>query len=324
MKQNPVAPILFSLCLALGAAGTAVAQDPAPDEAVAIDDVVVTARRAGAPMWEISRGDSTVILVGAINGVPRDFAWRPEALETATARSQRVLSPTEGRASVSDILRLLWRIRTVGVLPAGTTTADYLSPEQQARLEAVMADRRGESWRIQGFVPLSFDLLEEAGYERRGGRDAVDAVRWAAREARIPVTPVGTLRGDEMVDNLITAPPQTYLPCVEASIAAAEAGPEGAAARLEAWRSLKVAEVLATPLDRALNLCWPSGDPEIAPVLRSQWAEATQAALAQPGVTMGVASLRILAEPGGVLDQLEAQGLDVVGPPWKAEAAAPQ
>jgi len=210
------------------------------------------------------------------------------------------------------------------VLPAGTTTADYLSPEQQARLEAVMADRRGESWRIQGFVPLSFDLLEEAGYERRGGRDAVDAVRRAAREARIPVTPVGTLRGDEMVDNLITAPPQTYLPCVEASIAAAEAGPEGAAARLEAWRSLKVAEVLATPLDRALNLCWPSGDPEIAPVLRSQWAEATQAALAQPGVTMGVASLRILAEPGGVLDQLEAQGLDVVGPPWKAEAAAPQ
>jgi hypothetical protein len=305
----------------VGSAGAVAAQDHPQDEAVAIDDVVVTARRAGAPMWEISRGDSTVILVGGIAGVPRDFAWRPEALEAATARSQRILSPTEGRASVSDLLRLLWRIRTVGVLPSGTTTADYLSPEQQARLEAVMADKRGESWRIQGFVPLSFDLLEDAGYERRGGRGAVEAVGRAAREARLPMTPVGLLRGDELVDNLITAPPQTYLPCVEASIAAAEAGPEGAAARLEAWRSLKVAAVLETPLDQALNLCWPSGDPEIAPVLRTQWAEATQTALAQPGVTMGVAPLRILAEPGGVLDQLEAQGLDVVGPPWKAQAA---
>ena len=323
MNQNRVASIMFSLCLTFGAAETAAAQDPAPDEAVAIDDVVVTARRAGAPMWEISRGDSMVILVGAINGVPRDFAWRPEALEAATARSQRILSPTEGRASVSDLLRLLWRIRTIARLPAGTTTADYLTVRQQARLEAVMADQRGDAWRTQSFVGLSFDLLDEAGYER-GGRGAVDAVRRAARESRVPVKPVGVVRGDELIDNLITAPPQTYMPCVEASIAAAEAGPEGAAARLAAWRSLKVVEVLATPLDQALNLCWPSGDPEIAPVLRSQWAEATQAALAQPGVTMGVASLRILAEPGGVLDQLEAQGLDVIGPPWKAEVAAPQ
>jgi hypothetical protein len=54
-------------------------------------------------------------------------------------------------------------------------------------------------------------------------------------------------------------------------------------------------------------------------LLRTQWREATQTALAQPGVTMGVAGLRILAEPGGVLDQLEAEGLDVVGPDWKAD-----
>ena len=56
--------------------------------------------------------------------------------------------------------------------------------------------------------------------------------------------------------------------------------------------------------------------------MREQWRTATQTALAQPGVTMGVASLRILAEPGGVLDQLEAEGLDVRGPDWKAEPEA--
>jgi hypothetical protein len=98
--------------------------------------------------------------------------------------------------------------------------------------------------------------------------------------------------------------------------------------RLEAWRSLKAPEVLATPLDRALNVCWPSGDPDIAPVLRTQWREATQESLNQPGVTLGVASLRILAEPGGVLDQLEAEGLDVIGPDWKpgqsTQATPPQ
>ena len=39
------------------------------------------ARRSGAPMWTVSRGDSTLILVGSIRSIPRDVTWRPEALE---------------------------------------------------------------------------------------------------------------------------------------------------------------------------------------------------------------------------------------------------
>lgn len=293
----------------------ALAQEPPVDT---VDEVVVVARRAGAPMWTVERGGSTVILVGAIAGVPRDYAWRPEALEAATRRSQRILYPTEGRASFSDILRLLWRIRTIARLPRGQTTADVLPPELQARLERVMADERSDAWRTQSLVGLGFDLTEKAGLER-GGRGAVDAVRRAARQARVDGAPVGFVRGDEMIESLISAPPQTYVDCIAASVAAAEIGPDGAAARLDAWRSLRVPEVIAAPLDQALNLCWPSGDPEIAPELRRQWTEAVQSALAEPGVTLAVAPLRLLAEPGGVLDQLDAAGLDPAGPPWKAD-----
>lgn len=268
-------------------------------------------------MWTVTRGDSTVILVGSISGVPRDFAWRPEALQAATARAQRVLYPTEGRASMSDMLRLVWRIRTITTLPEGTTTADYLPPDLQARIEVLMADEN-QRWRTQSLIGLGFDLLEMAGRERRSS-GATDVVRRAAREARLPGEPVGIIRGDEMVEGLISNPPAQYIPCIAVAAAAAEAGPDGAVERLEAWRSLRVADVLANPLDQALNLCWPSGDPEIAPALREQWRTATQTALAQPGVTMGVAPLRILAEPGGVLDQLEAEGADILGPDWKAE-----
>ena len=296
----------------------AVAQEvPGPD-ATTVDEVVVTARRAGSPIWQVEQGGSMVILVGAIGGVPRDFAWRPEALEAATARSQRILYPQQAEASISDLLRLVWRMRTIARLPNGTTSADHLSPALQARLEAVMAGERGDGWRTQSFVALGFDLLEKAGLER-GGRGATDAVRRAAREADVDGKPVGIVRGDELIDNLITQPPSIYLPCIEAAIAAAEAGPSGAAERLEAWRSLRVPDVLATPLDKALNVCWPSGDPEIAPLLRTQWAQAATAALGEAGVTLAVAPLRILAEPGGVLDQLEAQGLEVTGPVWKPE-----
>lgn len=321
MNHRPTRHVALCAALLLAAASGPLSAAPAQaqDEAVdTVEEVVVTARRAGAPMWTVEQGGSTVILVGAIAGVPRDYAWRPEALEAATARSQRILYPMYAQASFSDILRLLWRIRTIASLPKGQTTADVLPPELQTRLERVMADERNDRWRTQSLVGLGFDLLEKAGLDR-GGRGASDAVRRAARRAKVEGEAVGTVRGDDLIENLISAPPQIYIPCIEAAVAAAEAGPEGAAARLDAWRTLKVPAVLATPLDRATDLCWPSGDPDIAPVLRTQWAQATRTALTQPGVTLAVAPLRILAEPGGVLDQLEAGGLDVVGPVWKPE-----
>ena len=193
-------------------------------ESTRIEDIVVTARRAEVPIWTVTKGDVTVILAGSISGVPRDLNWRPEALEAATARSQRILYPTEGRASLSDIFRLIWRIRTIASLPEGKTTADYLSPEWQVRLEAVMAGERNQDWRSQSLVGLGFDLMEKAGRERRS-RGAVDAVRRAARSAGIEGAPIGFVRGDELVDGLITDPPETYVGCVEAAIAAAEAGP---------------------------------------------------------------------------------------------------
>ena len=45
-----------------------------------------------------------------------------------------------------------------------------------------------------------------------------------------------------------------------------------------------------------------------------------QTALGEPGVTMAVAQLRVLAEPDGVLDTLQAQGYEIEGPAWKSEA----
>lgn len=313
-----VAALLLVLTAGPTVASAAGTQVPGPQVAE-LDEIVVLARRSGAPMWTVTRGDSTLILVGAITGIPRDLAWRPDDLEAAAARSNQILSPQEGRVSVSDIFRIIWRARTIGMMPQGQTTADYLTPDYQARLESIMADERNQDWRTESLLLVGFQLMQEkAGYRAgRSGDDAMDVIRRAARRARVPVRPVGTVRGDELVDSLITAPQTAHVPCVEAAIVAAEQGPDSARIRAEDWRALRVADVVASPIDRALNLCWPWGDPEIAPQLRQQWAAAIETALVSPGVIMGVAPIRLLAEEGGVLDGLEARGFEVVGPEWK-------
>ncbi|MDP3370995.1 MAG: TraB/GumN family protein [Brevundimonas sp.] len=321
--MKPVLIVVSAFALVSAMAGEpAQAQTSGPEAAARLDDVVVLARRSGAPMWTVARGDSTLILVGAITGIPRDLSWRPHDLEAAAARADQILFPQEGRASFADLFRVIWRARTIGLLPAGQTSADYLSPEWQGRLETVMVGERNQDWRRKSLLFLGFDLMrDKAGYTgQRGGDDASDVIRRAARRARIEVRPVGTVRGDEIVESLIQAPQAAHLPCVEAAIAAAEVGVDAARERAEDWRALRVPEVVASPIDRALAQCWPWGDPEIAPQLRQQWAAAIETAMISPGVTMGVAPLRLLADEGGVLDALKARGFDVVGPQWRAGA----
>lgn len=315
--------LFCAFCLLAVGPQSVQARTPQDPETATVEDVIVLARRSGAPMWTVTRGDSTLILVGAITGIPRDLEWRPDDLEAAAARSQQILTPQEGRASVTDLLRVIWRIRTIARMPRGQTSADYLTPEWQARLDAVMAGERNQDWRTKSLLILGFDLMQDkAGYTgRRGGDDAMDVIRRAARRARVETRPVGTVRGDELIDSLIEAPQSAHVPCVEAAIAAAEQGPDAARERAEDWRARRVAEVVASPIDRALNQCWPWGDPEIAPRLHQQWAAAIETALISPGVTMGVAPIRLLAEEGGVLDGLEARGFEVVGPEWRAEAS---
>ncbi|RZJ32474.1 MAG: TraB/GumN family protein [Brevundimonas sp.] len=298
------------------------AQTAAPvvqDEVAELDEVVVLARQSGAPMWTVTRGDTTLILVGSIRSIPRDVTWRPDALEQAAAKADLILLPQEGRASFSDLLRVIWRARTISLLPQGQTTANYLSPEYQARLEALMAGDRNQDWRRKSLLFLGLDLMQDkAGFSAgREGQDAIDVVRRSGRRARIDMRPVGIVRGDELVESLISAPQTVHVPCVERAIAAAEAGPEASRDRAMDWRAFRVPDVVNSPIEQALNVCWPWGDPEIAPQLHQQWAAAIETAMVSPGTTMGVAPVRLLAEEGGVLDSLVARGFAVVGPEWK-------
>lgn len=309
--------IVIALALGLVLASPAVAQEPDT-----VEEIVVVARRSGAPLWEVTRGDSTVLLVGEIRGVPEATPWRPAGLETATARAQRVMIGVRARVSAADILRLLWRSRTLTRLPDGRTSADYLTPEQEARLAALEARYR-QDYSRQSFLISGSDLLgDRLRFDRDTTDDAGDVVRRAARKADIPARPVGEVRGDEIVENLLSAPPERHAPCLDAAMAATEAGREGLIARGDAWTHFDVPAVMASPLEAALAICWPWGDPEMGVALRAQWVQAIDQALAEPGVTMAVAPLRILAEPGGVLDQIEASGLSIEGPEWKTAPGA--
>ncbi|ALH81997.1 TraB/GumN family protein [Sphingopyxis macrogoltabida] len=307
--------LLAAATVAVPPAEAAPTETPAAD---ANDEIVVTARRSGAPMWTIDTDAGVVILVGEIAAVPKATPWRPQRLEGATDRAQRVILGTKAKVSPGDILRLIFKGGALTKLPKGRVAADYLDARQMQRLRA-LETRFDHDYARSNFLMTAFDLLSKRlSFNKDTADDASDVVRKAARQSKIPTQPVGEVRGEDMLDNLFAAPPETHIACLDAAMTATEAGGDIVTARGRAWTEFDVPAVMANPLEEALGRCWPWTTDGFGTEIRQQWVGAINDAAAQPGVTLAVVPLRVLAEPDGVLDRLAKQGLPISGPAWQA------
>ncbi len=301
------------LCLAALIPTVATAQDDAPTE----NAIVVTAQRSGAPMWTIDTPTGTIILVGEIRAIPKTTPWQPDRLKDATGQAQRVILGARPKISPGDILRLMFSGSKFTKLPKKTVASDYLDDAQWARLEA-LGEAHKEDYARQSFLLTSFEMLRnQLRFNRDTADDASDVVSKAADKAKVPTTRAATLRGEDIIDNLADAPPAAHIPCLTAAMDALEVGPDIVEQRASDWRRYDIPAVMANPLEQALGQCWPWADETLGSELRTIWVDNITAAQGQPGVTLAVVPLRVLAETDGVLDRLSAQGLDISGPAWK-------
>lgn len=306
--------LLLPLALAMASAPLPAAAQDIGDSA---EEVVVTARNSGAPMWTVRTESGVVLLVGEMRNVPKATPWYPDRLERAAGGAQRIILGTRAKVSPGDILRLIFAGGKLTKLPDERAAADYLDATRMARLRALEV-RYGQDYSRRNFLITSFDLLSRRlAFSKDTGDDATDVVRQAARRGNIATRPVGEMRGEDIIDNLFAAAPQTHLPCLDAAMAAAEIGPDIVAARGKSWTSSDIPAVMANPLETALGRCWPWTDNQLGAELRGQWVTAIDEAVEQPGVTLAVVPIRVLAEEGGVLDRLERRDLDVSGPRWR-------
>ncbi len=306
-----------ALALPLALAAPLAAQEPGEAAPASTNAIVVTAQRSGAPMWTIETPRGAVILVGELRNVPKSTPWQPERLQEATAEASRVILGVQPKVSPGDILRLIFKGGQFTKLPGKTVASDYLDAAQLARLAALDQGKDQDSVR-KSFLLIAFDFLtKRLRFNKDTTDDAGDVVKKAASRANVPTTRAGSLRGKDMLDSLAEAEPQAHIPCLEAAMTAAEIGPELVEQRGREWRAFRIPEVMNNPLEIALGQCWPWADPDVGNELRNVWLEQITAATAADGVTLAVVPLRVLAEPDGVLDRLEAAGFPIGGPVWR-------
>lgn len=304
-----------SVLLALGLLAMPFATSAQDAEAPSvIEDVVVTAARSGAPIWQVETPGGQVILVGSIRAIQADVRWRPSALATAVFRSDRIIMSQTATMGLGDYLRLR---RNRARLPEGLTLEDAIDPGMRARL-AVLEARFRRNYTGRGLTYIAQDLLNRLDYEDNTGPSVSGAVERAAADSEREVVRVGDLDA-RAADESVRTPDAAQVRCLEAAMRAAEDGDAGVSRRSTAWASADIPTVLASPLEQALDRCAFFGDAALQRQARQQWREALSIALTQDGVTLLVTSVTTVAEPEGLLDQAEDAGFTIIGPEWRGE-----
>lgn len=284
------------------------------------DEILVIGRRSGAPMWRVTGEDTTIILVGGINGVSKATKWDPESLVEALRRADRVMFPQGMVLTASPFAAIGWlaKWKKMGSLPKEQSLAQFVAPDHLRRLEALSA---------RGLAPRDFmrrhplhlgrDLQDEAKGKIDYTSNAADYAARAVKKHKLAVVvdPIAKGKAKPVVKDLFASSPQEHVACLVDSIAAAEAGPAAVQARSDAWAERRVKDVLASPIHAFHGSCWPYGA-GLGPSRDDLLAQMGQL-LAEKRVTVAVLGLSTLAERGGILDGLEAAGYDIQGPSWK-------
>ena len=75
---------------------------PSPEEAVPLEEVLVTGQQPGPGLWKVTRpaagNDHVLWILGSYGPLPKKMQWRSTELETVLRESQEVIGPPAMKA----------------------------------------------------------------------------------------------------------------------------------------------------------------------------------------------------------------------------------
>src|SRR5436853_6470670 len=93
---------------ALAAIAAVSAAQAAPAAQSQANEVVITGRRSGVPLWTVRSDQTTLVLVGAIEDVSKTTYWDPAALTEALRKADRLMFPEMQECTASPFKMIGW------------------------------------------------------------------------------------------------------------------------------------------------------------------------------------------------------------------------
>jgi uncharacterized protein YbaP (TraB family) len=299
----------------LAAGACRAAQTAAP-----LDEIVVTAERAGPGMWRVHRGAANVWILGSISPLPRDITWRSKQVETVLESTSQVLVQKPLEISIPRILWMLIADRKFLMVGGGKKLADVLPPDLHARFAAQRSKVGEDADKWERYRPIiAAAFLQQAAFHRVNLSMRLDlgaALRVLAKKHGVRIEEIKVAGVSDMLEALKTMPAATERTCVEASLSTLESGLPRLVDRAQAWAVGNVERIENLPELKEVDACRTALDDgrgalDVIGRIRSTWLDNIEKYLRADGTTIAVVNLDMLLERGGLLDQLRAKGYEI-------------
>src|SRR5882762_6966848 len=209
------------------------------------------------------------------------------------------------------------------MVTGGKRLKDVLPAELHARFAVQRAKYTGDPNKWERFRPLIVAaFLQQAAFHQVGLSTRLDlgaAMRTLAKKHHARVEEIKIAGVSDVMEALKTLPPATENACVAASLVTVESDLPRLVDRAQAWASGNIERIQKLREPAEVDACRAAldsgvGAAELIARIRRTWASTIEKYLQHAGVTLVVLNMDLLLEPGGVLDELRAQGYDVDAP----------
>jgi len=310
-----------SACLLVGCfAATACRADQTQP---VLDEIVVTAERAGPGMWHVHRGAANVWILGSISPLPRDITWRSRQVEQVLESTSQVLVQKPLEISIPRILWMLIADRKYLMVGGGKKLKDVLPPDLHARFAAQRSKVTDEADKWERYRPIiAAAFLQQAALHHVNLSMRLDlgaALRALAKKHGVRIEEIKVAGVSDMLEALKTMPAATERTCVEASLTTIESGLPRLVERAQAWAGGNVDRIENLPELKEVDACRTALDAgkgalDVIGRIRETWLQSIDKYLRSAGTTIAVINLDMLLERGGLLDQLRAKGYEIEAP----------
>ncbi len=321
--MNPVRRSLAAAALALMAVAGAVpasAQDVSSPPAL-LEEVEVIARLPGPALWRVSTPASQLWIIGLAGPLPRGFQWDSRRVVVALDGARELVLPPSASIGLGDLFGMMIDPGHILHLPPGETVRAGLTPEMAARFETAARSIGQDPSRYDHWRPVLAALMLASDGERRYRLDPAGAqgsVSDLARRHGVRLRRLAEYKGGDLLRGLAATPAEAASACVALAAGMVEHQPADASRRAAAWAQGDLTTLKAIEDASGGESCMDAA-PAVAALrdrVAADWAKDLGRALAQPGKTVVAADLASLTRKDGLLDQLRAQGLEVVGPAY--------
>lgn len=310
-------------------AGPAAGAEVAASEATRTNDVeeiVVTGRRPGPPLWRALNGDNTLWILGTLDRLPKSLEWDSDAVEHILGTSHAFIEPPSVVAGTSNpikAMRFFSKIRQLERLPGDATLDGLLDAALYARFDAARGRYAPRNTKLDRLRPLFAGerLLEEA-FDAVGlsSEDkTLGTLRKLAKRARLPIHSSSVeVDVDRALEVLAHYEPDGEIACLRATLETIDGDLQSSIDRAMAWADGDASALLRMDYPdvtfecRATLRSSPAAREAVAES-RLSWLRHARNVLASHPSSVTVLPMREIVAPDGLLAELKAAGFRIHG-----------